>query len=526
MLEFLCVRTMYLRFLAPLLLPVLLALTADAQTPTTGVPGLPTSTITSCPGAPQSSYALTAASGWRVMPLLGRLSSPRGIAVDPKGNLFVVERNKGVTGHVLNADGCVTSSKTVIADTGPNHGIDFSPSGDKIYASSADAAWVWDYNADTMTATNKKTLVTGMRNAYHFTRTILIPKRHPNRIVLTVGSDGNVDIPSFQINNGRASIKVFEIDKLPANGVVFNNTAYGEVLGYGLRNDVGVAEDRSGQVYSIENSLDNAMRLGRDVHTDNPAEKVYRLGDPASPKRLFGGYPYCYTVWQATDFTDKQFSVGDWFTQDNSGTYNDAWCNSNAVKPVALLPPHSAPLDMKFGLGTDSNMYAALHGSWNRQPTQGYKVTYTPGRFSATGEWSPTVDMPGTKSTYVNLLTNRNEGQCGSGCFRPAGLVFNPTGENLYVTSDTSGEVVMLKRNIGPVFNPGASNPGPTTTQIPTTTSNPTTSIPSTTSPAPSGPQQTMYGQCGGVGYTGPTQCPPGAKCQATNQFYSQCVPA
>lgn len=94
------------------------------------------------------------------------------------------------------------------------------------------------------------------------------------------------------------------------------------------------------------------------------------VGDPASPKRLFGGYPYCYTVWQATDFTDKQFSVGDWFTQDNSGIYNDAWCNSNAVKPVALLPPHSAPLDMKFGLGTDSNMYAALHGSWNRQPTQ------------------------------------------------------------------------------------------------------------------------------------------------------------
>lgn len=88
------------------------------------------------------------------------------------------------------------------------------------------------------------------------------------------------------------------------------------------------------------------------------------------------------------------------------------------------------------------------------------------------------------------------------GCFRPAGLVFNPTGENLYVTSDTSGEVVMLKRNIGPVFNPGASNPGPTTTQIPTTTSNPTTSIPSTTSPAPSGPQQTMYGQWCVILYT------------------------
>lgn len=445
--------------------------------------------------------------------------------MDTKGNLFVSERNKGLTGHTLNADGCVTSSKTVVADTGPNHGIDFSPAGDKLYASSSDAAWVWDYNPDTMTATNKRTLVTGMRNNYHFTRTILIPRRHPNLIVLSVGSDGNVDAPSFQINNGRASIKVFDMTKLPSNGAVFNNTAYGSVLGYGLRNDVGIAEDRSGLVYSIENSLDNAVRLGRDIHTNNPAEKVYRLGDPANPKQTFGGYPHCYTVWEAGDFTDRTFRVGDWFTQQNSGQYNDAWCDSNAVKPITLLPPHTAPLDMKFGLGTDTSMYAALHGSWNRQPPQGYKVTYTPGRFSASGEWSPTVDMPGTKTTWVNLLTNRNENQCQSGCFRPVGLVFNPTGENLYVSSDTSGEVVMLKRNVGPVFNPNASNPGPTS--VPTTT--PTTTIPTTTSVTttqPSGPQQTMYGQCGGTGYSGPTQCPPGAVCKATNQFYSQCVPA
>jgi hypothetical protein len=69
---------------------------------------------------------------------------------------------------------------------------------------------------------------------------------------------------------------------------------------YGLRNDVGVAEDRAGLVYSIgqsmitssplrrtndesnstENSLDNAYRVingqNRDVHINNPAEKVYR----------------------------------------------------------------------------------------------------------------------------------------------------------------------------------------------------------------------------------------------------------
>jgi hypothetical protein len=68
------------------------------------------------------------------MPVLGRLSTPRGIAMDTKGNLIVIERNKGVTGHTLNADGCVTSSKTIIQDNGPNHGIDFNPAGNQLYA--------------------------------------------------------------------------------------------------------------------------------------------------------------------------------------------------------------------------------------------------------------------------------------------------------------------------------------------------------------------------------------------------------
>ncbi|RXW12263.1 hypothetical protein EST38_g13592 [Candolleomyces aberdarensis] len=495
-------------------------------TTTTQAP-LPTSTVNTCPGAPQASYGMTSAQGWRHMPVLGRLSNPRGIAMDTLGQLLVVERRKGVTGHVLDANGCVTSSKTVIQDNGLNHGIDVHPAGNKLFASSSDVAWVWDYDPVAMTATNKRTLVTGMNNNGHSTRTILIPRKYPNLMVLTVGSEGNIDMPSFQMNNGRASIKVFEWATLPTNGVVYNSTSYGKVLGYGLRNDVGVAEDRAGLVYSIENSLDNAYRVingqNRDIHINNPAEKVYRLGDPSNPRQLFGGYPHCYTVWEPSDFTDKQFAVGDWFVQNNSGQYNDDWCNTNATKPVALLPPHTAPLDMKFGLGTDSNMYAALHGSWNRQPPAGYKVTYTPGRFSASGEWSPTVDLAGTKGTYVDLFTNsRSEGQCSSGCFRPVGLVFSATGDNLYVSSDTSGEVFMLKRNAGPVTNPGSgptSNPGQTST-TPTTT----ITTPTTTPTQPSGPLQTAYGQCGGQGWTGPTQCASGT-CQMVNQWYSQCVP-
>ncbi|KAM0452943.1 hypothetical protein ACHAPV_007448 [Trichoderma viride] len=53
------------------------------------------------------------------------------------------------------------------------------------------------------------------------------------------------------------------------------------------------------------------------------------------------------------------------------------------------------------------------------------------------------------------------------------------------------------------------------------------------TSTPPSGPTstgssptatQTHYGQCGGIGYSGPTQCGGGYTCQVLNSYYSQCL--
>ncbi|KAK4151126.1 hypothetical protein C8A00DRAFT_17425 [Chaetomidium leptoderma] len=47
---------------------------------------------------------------------------------------------------------------------------------------------------------------------------------------------------------------------------------------------------------------------------------------------------------------------------------------------------------------------------------------------------------------------------------------------------------------------------------------------PTTTIQAPSS-VQSLYGQCGGQTYTGPTRCPPGAYCKNDgNIWYEQCV--
>lgn len=93
----------------------------------------PTSAL-SCAGAPAPSYTMKVASGWQAAPVLGSLTEPRGVTVDDKGRLLVLERGKGVTAHTLDENGCVTNSSLLIEDDSLNHGLDVSPSGDRLIA--------------------------------------------------------------------------------------------------------------------------------------------------------------------------------------------------------------------------------------------------------------------------------------------------------------------------------------------------------------------------------------------------------
>ncbi|KAK7911528.1 rhamnogalacturonase [Apiospora marii] len=65
--------------------------------------------------------------------------------------------------------------------------------------------------------------------------------------------------------------------------------------------------------------------------------------------------------------------------------------------------------------------------------------------------------------------------------------------------------------------NGGGDNSPPHTT---TTAQAP----PATTTVTAPGSQQTQFGQCGGIGYTGPTVCVSPFKCTVSNDWYSQCL--
>ncbi|KDQ13783.1 carbohydrate-binding module family 1 protein [Botryobasidium botryosum FD-172 SS1] len=59
--------------------------------------------------------------------------------------------------------------------------------------------------------------------------------------------------------------------------------------------------------------------------------------------------------------------------------------------------------------------------------------------------------------------------------------------------------------------------PSPPTTTTGRPTSSTTNSVQNSVTPV-------KYGQCGGIGWTGPTDCPSGSACVVLNQFYSQCL--
>jgi len=80
-------------------------------------------------------------------------------------------------------------------------------------------------------------------------------------MIVTRGSDSNIDTGSAEISSGRSQIRRFAL-----NGSTYQ-WLDGELLGWGLRNGVGVALDSDGtSLWEVENSADEVNWNGIDVH--------------------------------------------------------------------------------------------------------------------------------------------------------------------------------------------------------------------------------------------------------------------
>jgi glucose/arabinose dehydrogenase len=81
------------------------------------------------------------------------------------------------------------------------------------------------------------------------------------------------DQPTANLASGRSQIRRFSLNGVP-NGTGWA-WSQGELLGWGLRNAVGIALSRSGEdLWEVENSSDNVAWQNVDVHQDNPGERT------------------------------------------------------------------------------------------------------------------------------------------------------------------------------------------------------------------------------------------------------------
>lgn len=196
----------------------------------------------SCSGAGNPQFQGNLASGWKATKIAGGLTSPRSIQFDTAGNMLVVQAGKGISYHVVGADGCITSTKMLVSQTNLNHGIALTPDGKTLYASSMTQAFAWPYDATAGTVGTRTVVVTGMTNGgSHLTRTLAIPPHKPNLLVVSHGSNSNIDQTTNDPKTGRAIIKVFDLSTVPSGG--YNYVSGGYNAGYGQRNEVGICFD-------------------------------------------------------------------------------------------------------------------------------------------------------------------------------------------------------------------------------------------------------------------------------------------
>lgn len=114
----------------------------------------------------------------------------------------------------------------------------------------------------------------------------------------------------------------------------------------------------------------------------------------------------------------------------------------------------------------------------------------------------PAVWVPGTGSAPVTTIVTST---------KPAATT---TKAPVVVPTTTKAPVVVPTTTKAPVVVP-------TTTKAPVVA--PTTKAPAPVQTPSTGVAGKWY-QCGGIGYSGPTQCVSGTKCVAQNPYYSQCL--
>ncbi|KAG8867665.1 hypothetical protein FRB97_003158, partial [Tulasnella sp. 331] len=133
------------------------------------------------------------------------------------------------------------------------------------------------------------------------------------------------------------------------------------------------------------------------------------------------------------------------------------------------------------------------------------------------------VDMLWLDSDYPTTASPTAPGVARGTCATSSGVpaTVEAAGASVHVIySDIRFGDIGSTYTGAPYAPPGTTSSSTTTVSKGTTT----TTTKATTTSTTSGATQTHYGQCGGVGYSGPTVCASPYTCTYSSAYYSQCL--
>lgn len=342
--------------------------------------------------------------GFKVEQFATGLSQPRVIVTAPNGDIFVME-SRGNRVRVLrdaDGDGKPEISQVYADGLDEPFGIAFHPAGpspEYIYLANTGSVIRYRYQVGDLKATGRpETIVADLSagghltGGGHWTRDLAFSKDGKSLFV-SIGSKSNVSDDSSE--NVRA--RIFRVDPDGKNQSVYAT---------GIRNPVGLAIDpQTGALWTSVNERDG---LGDDL----PPEYITRVKEGG-----FYGWPWYY--------------LGNHQDPRHKGKHPEL--ADKVIVPDVLIQAHSASLDLTFYDGAQfperyrNQIFAAQHGSWNREKRTGYKVIMVPVKDGvALGE-------------YEDFLTGfvTSEGRVWG---RPVGVATAKDGA-LLVTDDGSNSV-------------------------------------------------------------------------------------
>jgi glucose/arabinose dehydrogenase len=326
--------------------------------------------------------------GFKVQMFLGGLSGPRLLRVAPNGDIFIAETRESRIRILRAADGAEAPSENQIFadDLDRPFGIAFYPPGDNpqwVYVANNNSVVRFAYrNGDLKAREAAQVIVPSLTQSHggHSTRDVAFSK-DGKRMFISIGSGSNVaedmkkkdeaDIRLWDAAHGRGASWGSESNRADIVVTDPEGRETPRAFATGVRNGVGLAVDQeTGELWTSTNERD---ALGDDLVPDY----ITHLQEGG-----FYGWPWYY--------------LGNHEDPRHAGERPDL--AGVAIVPDVILQAHSASLEIVFYTATSGpaafppdyrgDIFAAFHGSWNRNSRTGYKVVRV--RFShgvPTGEY-------------------------------------------------------------------------------------------------------------------------------------------